>query len=145
MKKRILEALISKLEQDITACLQVAVAKVDDDGDDGDKAEGMTQVFNSRVLYRRVSKLQNEVNYLKLLELNATDEVKVGSIVELNNNTCYFILNADFFKNFETVSVDGFRCSTLTTKAPLYALIRGKKQGYVFNFNGSWFVISRVL
>jgi len=138
-KTAVLHSLIEKLEESLRSLAGSIQRDFDSEGDSFDTANKIAHLYDSSAVTERVLKLKREIDCLREIDIERRTVVSAGSLVVIDfagNKERFLILPAECYSGFETVEVSGVKVSTLTTKAPLFSVLAGKKAGEKVNFNG---------
>jgi len=147
LKERVFRELLRKLEETVRNMERLLRADFDGDGDEVDAANYLATTRTGAVLSLRISKLKEEINSLSCLDLSERETVSPGALIVAEvdgKKERYLVLPAESFSRFERLEVDGEEYFTLTTRAPLYEALRGKREGDEVFVNGTKVVILEV-
>jgi transcription elongation GreA/GreB family factor len=86
----------------------------------------------------RVHLHEEHLKAIQRLDFDIADEVRPGAVIKTNNR--YFIVGLSKSK-FE---FEGNQYIGISTEAPLYSCMKGKKKGDECNFNGTNFTIQEI-
>ena len=138
-KTAVFFSLIEKLEETLESLQRSIQRDYDSEGDNFDVANRITHLYDSSAVTERILKLKKEISCLKGMNVEKRNVVGAGSLVVIDfagEKEGFFIFPAECFSGFETVEVGGVKVSTLTTKAPLFSVLAGRKAGEKVRFNG---------
>jgi transcription elongation GreA/GreB family factor len=137
-KTAVLHSLIEKLEESLRSLAGSIQRDFDSEGDSFDTANKIAHLYDSSAVTERVLKLKREIDCLREIDIERRNTVSAGSLIVVDfagEKERFLILPAECFSGFETVEVGGVKVSTLTTKAPLFSVLAGKKAGEKVRFN----------
>ena len=147
-KTAVLHSLIEKLEESLRSLAGSIQKDFDSEGDEFDTANRIAHIYDNSAVAERVLKLKREIDCLREIDLSERTVVSAGSLVVIDfagNKERFLILPAECFSGFETVEVSSVKVSTLTTKAPLFSVLAGKKAGEKVRFNGREITVLEVV
>ena len=144
-KEIIVNACIEQITQRIESYKQ-GIKKIQTDmasetkSSAGDKFETSREMMKQEEekLSQQVSELKKHSHALQLLSFDKTETVKNGSIVETNKGVFYFSTALG------KVTIEGNDIMLLSTIAPIFNVMKGKKKGDCITFNTTTFSISEV-
>lgn len=93
----------------------------------------------ARNIYLQIEEANNQIADFKKMHPENTNEISEGSIVITNKINMVIGLS---FKDFEW---NGERFVGISTQAPIYQALMGKKEKDIFDFNGVDYVIEQIL
>jgi len=146
MKKSKVRALLIKEQEEIVKDLRESVEGLHEDADLDEEATREMDDFAhqeesgdmERRLKEQLQKAEFDLSSIKKLTETVCDEVKIGALVETNKNVFYISVPVP------PVKVDGTKVIGISTKAPIFAKMKGLKKGDTFSMANIDYEIIRI-
>lgn len=144
-KEKIVSACLEQITQRIES-YNLGIKKIQTDmasetkSSAGDKFETSREMMKQEEekLAQQISELKKHRNALQLLTFEKNETIQNGSIVETNKGVFYFSTA------FGKIIIDGKDIMLLSTIAPIFNAMKGKKKGDNVTFNTTTFLIHEV-
>lgn len=147
LKSRVLEVGIQK-HQTVIDDFSQSIKEIIQSGASDDRAFASSQQSLTNETVDQANQISDQLQFatdeMKLLRTMASsiqslhDTVQLGSMV-VTDKDIFFVSTS-----IERFEVDGLPVFGLSTKSPLYKVMRGKKQGETFTFNKRTYTIAQV-
>lgn len=141
-KKEILETVISRLKENVKGYennLDTLGTSADIDENatiDADERSQQDQATDiSRQLQEPLTNLENNINTIKSFESLERDKLETGALVETEDN--YFLIGVAV----SPMEVNGKKLLGITSDAPAYTSLEGRKKGDIFGLGDKKFTI----
>jgi hypothetical protein len=103
-----------------------------------DQSHYRASIEISEVMDKRLHEHEGHLKIINDISFGPTDIVKPGAVVSVNGRCLIVAIPKSKF------TIDGQDFVGISTQAPIYKELEGKKAGYEFTFNGQNFTIDAV-